>query len=316
MRRLPWVTRLGALLLVAVACTATPAPTGTPGPNPSPTPSPSPSPSPTSELSAAELRYALLAQFSPISWCDPDFYPIQRQDEQVSADERWAEITADAETFTAITSHLGIAGDDPAALDPSERLAVYRDWKLLNAVHLEPVDGAFAFDLISETNVGLGRGIRSAGTIDARGAIDVAIQEDSFLTACPICLARGTMIDTPDGPRAVEALRVGDLVWTLDAAGRRVAQPIVRIGSTPVPPTHQVMHLMLDDGREVWVSPGHPTADGRTAGALRVGDELDGALIVGNERIAYSGGATFDILPDSPSGTYWANGILLGSTLR
>jgi hypothetical protein len=304
------------LLALALArCAVAPAPSGSPGPTPSP--SPSPSPTPATGLSQAELRYALLAEFSPISWCDPDFYPIARQDEQISADEHWPEIVADQPTYRAITEHLGIAGADPAVLDAAERLAVYRDWKLLSALHLEPLHGGgHAFDLITETNAGLGQGIRFTGTIDAHGVIDIALQEDSFLTACPICLARGTLIDTPAGPVAVQDLRAGDLVWTLDGAGRRVAQPLVRIGTTPVPANHEVVHLVLADGREASVSPGHPTADGRTAGTLRVGDILDGSAITSADRVAYSGGATFDILPDGQSGAYWANGILLGSTLR
>jgi len=42
------------------------------------------------------------------------------------------------------------------------------------------------------------------------------------------CLARGTPIDTPDGPRLVETLRVGDLVlgWV---AGRRIPVPITHV---------------------------------------------------------------------------------------
>lgn len=38
----------------------------------------------------------------------------------------------------------------------------------------------------------------------------------------PICFVRGTLIDTPDGPRPVEALQVGDLVTTLHDG----AQPV------------------------------------------------------------------------------------------
>jgi hypothetical protein len=64
------------------------------------------------------------------------------------------------------------------------------------------------------------------------------------------------------------------------------------------------------------VSPGHPTGDGRAARDLAIGDALDNATIVSVERVRYAGGATFDVLPAGPTGMYWANGVLLGSTLR
>lgn len=44
------------------------------------------------------------------------------------------------------------------------------------------------------------------------------------------CFATGTLIDTPDGPRAVETLRAGDPVVTRDAG----AQPLVWTGHSPV----------------------------------------------------------------------------------
>jgi len=44
------------------------------------------------------------------------------------------------------------------------------------------------------------------------------------------CFLRGTMIDTPDGPRAIEDLQIGDLVMTRDHG----AQPIRWIGGRPV----------------------------------------------------------------------------------
>jgi hypothetical protein len=66
----------------------------------------------------------------------------------------------------------------------------------------------------------------------------------------------------------------------------------------------------------VLVSPGHPTADGRRVGDLVAGDALDGAHVLSAERMPYLGGATYDILPAGATGTYWANGVLLGSTLR
>ena len=86
--------------------------------------------------------------------------------------------------------------------------------------------------------------------------------------------------------------------------------------SIRVPATHQVIHVRLSDGRELWVSPGHPTADGRRLVDLKIGDVLDSARVTLVERVRYLGITTFDILPSGSTGFYWANGILLGSTLK
>jgi hypothetical protein len=47
---------------------------------------------------------------------------------------------------------------------------------------------------------------------------------------------------------------------------------------------------------------------------LKVGDTLDGGIIAAVTAVPYSG-YTFDILPEGGTGFYWANGILLKSTL-
>jgi len=49
---------------------------------------------------------------------------------------------------------------------------------------------------------------------------------------------------------------------------------------------------------------------------LVAGDRYDGAVVIGVDLIPYAGGATFDVLPAGATGAYWANGVLLGSTLR
>jgi len=59
----------------------------------------------------------------------------------------------------------------------------------------------------------------------------------------------------------------------------------------------------------------HPTADGRTFADLHSGDDLDGVRVVGASVIPYAHDATYDILPDSDTGTYFAAGVLIGSTL-
>ena len=90
---------------------------------------------------------------------------------------------------------------------------------------------------------------------------------------------------------------------------------MVRVGQTPVPATHRVVRLVLDDGRVVRASPGHPLADGRLLGDVRAGDRVDGATVVSATLERYDGGSTFDLLTASTTGNYIADGIPLGSTL-
>src|SRR5437879_840666 len=282
---------------------------GTPPPFPTPTTSPTPSPAP-GGLTYAQLKYRLVDRFGRLLFCDPDYYPVARADEQALAHERLPGIQQDVPTFSAILSHLGIAPASTYTAD--QELAIYRDWKMLNALHLEQVNGGFHFLAVFGTPQ---QASRVDGTIDQRGNVSVASRTPSGQPPCPICLARGTRIATPSGDIAVEDLRVGDVVWTLDAAGSRVALPLVEIGSTPVPATHRIVQLRLSDGRAVDVSPGHPTADGRKVGDLAAGDRYDGAVVATAELIPYAAGATFDVLPAGATGTYWANGVLLGSTI-
>ncbi|MDO8568294.1 MAG: Hint domain-containing protein [Dehalococcoidales bacterium] len=161
---------------------------------------------------------------------------------------------------------------------------------------------------------GQGQGQHIEGTITSTGDIKVTKQETSFNT-CPICLTRGTLIDTPDGPVPVEQLRPGMPVWTADEAGNRISGTVAAIGSTPIPASFQVIKMALADGRTVTASPGHPAADGRPLSDYLTGEVLDGSVVITMEYVAYDGGATYDLLPSGVTGLYWANGILLRSTL-
>lgn len=140
--------------------------------------------------------------------------------------------------------------------------------------------------------------------------------ERRAIGGCPICLPPDAQIATPSGDIAVGSLVAGAIVWSMDDQGRRIAVPVVRVGSTATPREHVLMVLELADGREVSGSPGHPTADARQLGTLVVGDSLDGAKVVGIRRRPYGERRTFDLLPASATRAYWADGVLLSSTLR
>ncbi len=292
------------------------APTG-PSPKPSPTPGPTPTPGPSgAPPTVAELKYAIVDRFGALWYCDPDFYPIQREDEQKLAIERFGEVQADAEAFAAILTHLelNVAGD---GFTDAQKLAIYREWKILNAVALDPIgNDRYRFDYLAQPAAGAAEGTRTAGTIATDGTITIEQQAPSGEPMCPICLARGTLIETPDGPISVERLRIGDPIWTLDADGRRVRGTVVAIGSTVAPTNHEVVRIVLADGRTITASPGHPLVDGRQLGDLRAGDVVSGSTVSTIDRFAYRGGETFDVLASGSTGAYLVDGIALGSTLR
>ena len=262
-------------------------------------------------LSTTELKYKVLDQFPDFFFCDPDLYPIAREEESALALQAFPDLQANQEEFQAILEHLGLSGQ--TTFTDEQKLQIYREHKRLNAIVFQLVDDKYQFQI--QTGSEGQQGTVITGTIDGSGSIEVSQREQAF-PSCPICLAAGTLIDAPRGAIRVEDLKVGDPVWTQDEAGRRVIGFVLQTGHVKVPSTHQMIHVTLNDGRELWASPGHPTAGGRMLGNLRPGDELDGAQIVSLEKVPYNQAFTFDLLPSGVTGYYWANGILMGSTLK
>jgi hypothetical protein len=138
--------------------------------------------------------------------------------------------------------------------------------------------------------------------------------EMDYTPPCPVCASPDTPIATPQGERRIADLREGDLVYSVD--GNAIRPVIVaRTGRTPVV-NHSVIRVMTADGRRLEVSAGHPTADGRTFRELRPGARLDGQPIDRVEVVPYRYPETHDILPASDTGTYFASGMLIGSSLK
>lgn len=129
------------------------------------------------------------------------------------------------------------------------------------------------------------------------------------------CMPINTLVSTPKGLIFIQDLSVGDLIWTINQVGEKVATAIESVITRPAPQTHQMAYITLCDGRQVTTSPNHPTIEGVKIRDLRVGDILDNSPILQIEYLPYEEGVIFDILPSGETGGYWANGVLLGSTL-
>jgi hypothetical protein len=140
-----------------------------------------------------------------------------------------------------------------------------------------------------------------------------ACGNDGLCSSPCTCASPDTPIATPGGDRLIASLSVGELVMSIDD-GHLAAVPIREIHRTVVT-NHRVIELVLRDGATLHISAGHPTADGRFFGQLQAGDWLGGWEVASAEVVPYAHDATYDILPDSDTGAYFAGGALIGSTL-
>jgi hypothetical protein len=284
------------------------------GPFVSPTTSPAGA-TPAPSLTVPELKLHLIDALGPRWYCDPDEYPIAHGDELSNMRDGWSNVVKDADALAAILGHEKLPAD-AASLTDAQKLVAYRLWKVLASIALDPIgNDRYGFDYLAQPKPGATQGTRTAGTIDTHGTLKVEQQAPADEPMCPICLARGTLIDTPFGPVPVERMKIGDRVWTLDVAGRLVEGTVIAVGSTIAPADHRVIDVVLVDGRTVTASPGHPLPDGRTIGDLRAGDLVNGSEVASVESRAYGDGETFDIAVGGPSGVYFVDGIALRSTL-
>ena len=141
----------------------------TPGPPPTAGPSPTPVPAtpiptlPSSKLTPTELKYRVLDQFPDFFFCDPDFYPIAREDEMVLAQQRFAELQANQEEFQTILTRNGLVG--MSAFTEEQKLLIYREHKKLGAIFFEVAGDKYQFQI--QTGAEGQQGSLITGTIDA-----------------------------------------------------------------------------------------------------------------------------------------------------
>jgi hypothetical protein len=291
--------------------TATAGGVGTIGPGASTPPGPGPSPGSQVTILPVQKLAVLKAVGGHLDYCDPDVYPIARGEPIDAARERLPAIKKDTEAYRAILAAEDL--QDGQQFTDQQILAISDDYKQIQVIMLSG-SGDYTFSVLVVAAGEQYGNQKVGGTVSADGRVTIDSRDPGEPINCPICLAHGVFIATPRGPVPVQDLRVGMPVWTTDVRGRRIAGVVLATGSMQAPRGHEVVRLALADGRVVSVSPGHPALDGRPVGSLAPGDPYDGSRVVSAARVAYAG-FTYDLLPSGPTGTYFADGILLGSTL-
>lgn len=117
------------------------------------------------------------------------------------------------------------------------------------------------------------------------------------------CLHPASFIETPDGAKRAENLRIGSIVFSLGEHGERIMAVVTATGSRLRDAGHKFLKVQAAGG-PVLVSPDHPLPDGTP-----IADQLGGELVDDLQHY------TVDIAVGGPTGAYFVRGLALGSTL-
>ena len=98
----------------------------------------------------------------------------------------------------------------------------------------------YAFFICDKFLLTFQRVIMIPSFIKIEGKTATFTEAEDLTKPCPICLAENTLISTPDGQIAVQNLKEGMAVWTVDKLDNKVSATIIKTSKTPVPPTHPV----------------------------------------------------------------------------
>jgi len=194
------------------------------------------------------------------------------------------------------------------APDPSGgNVLTYHGWPL----YLYQADQVAGTDHGQGLKAGGGRfyAISPSGTVIMKHGQSIPSEPGSY------CLSVAVRIATPDGPVAVDRVKRGMVVWSTDHAGRRIRVRVLKVQRRHVPLDHLMVRLRLADGRKLLVSLGHPLPDGKPVATVGAGQRFQGSRVLSAARVRYGRPYTYDLLPAGPTHTYFADGVLLGSTL-
>lgn len=124
-------------------------------------------------------------------------------------------------------------------------------------------------------------------------------------------LSNETRISTPDLDVLISEIMAGDLILTDDQEA-----VLVKAVSKKELKDQKLWRVTFSDAIYLEGTANHLTADGKRFGNLMIGDYVDGRQVIEKNLVPYPYKYVYDILPDSKSASYYANGILVKSTLR
>ena len=256
-----------------------------------------------SPRSETDVRLRVLdALHGAVSFCGP---PVAIAPTPATIRDEFRSFKRQRALYRAVLAHEGFKGGHLSTAEMQRALEVFHQ---IESIRLRRAGDTYAFT--AYTSGGAYDHLVS-GSVDASGGVTVQHRTIGRQN-CPICLARSVVIATPRGPVSVTRIHDGMIVWSTDRHGHRIRATVLRTRHRRA--SGELLRITLADGHSVAVSPGHPTANGEAVGSLGVGDRLAGSSITSIAWVSYDG-VTYDLLPSGSTHTYFADGVLLGTTL-
>jgi hypothetical protein len=107
----------------------------------------------------------------------------------------------------------------------------------------------------------------------------------------------------------------GDYIWSQNDKGEKIKAKIIK---TSKKLTYNYLKLTFSNNKELILCPDQPTIKmGKRACELKINETYNGLKIKRIDIVSLKKATpAYDILPNSETGFYWINGILMGSGLN
>ena len=139
--------------------------------------------------------------------------------------------------------------------------------------------------------------------------------EETLIRTLEVCYAdcsEETLIRTLDGNKKISKIKFGDFVISNSGETVRVID-LIKVKAKE----RLLVNVELDNKTVLEALPDHPLGPNKYKFRdLRPGHEIDGHKVISIKLIPYKHKYVYDILPQSRSGTYYANDVLIGSGLK
>lgn len=156
-------------------------------------------------------------------------------------------------------------------------------------------------------------GFKMAGKIIKPAA--AAATTAATAAATTPCFTSNTEIETLTGKVKIKDIILGTEIWSLNSNGKRVISKVIKTSKSITNNTEMAV-LTLDNEQKLTGTSNHPIFNKSTLGLIKTGESFENIKITNTSTYTSNNEEVFDILPNTDTCVYFANGIPVLSSLK